>query len=126
MSNTSGGGESLYPMDTNPEAWEFYELLEGAFLGIKGQVQKICGRMDKIMPLLEEQNQQIREKIIESQILAESQEETEDSKDYMLPLKDYDEDDLDCGDDLEIPLSGGVFVTRRILSAQGMEDELPQ
>ena len=44
----------------------------------------------------------------------------------MLPLKDYGKDDLDYGDDLEIPLSGGVFVTRRILSAQGVEDELQQ
>ena len=27
----------------------------------------------------------------------------------MLPLKDYSDDDLDCGDDLEIPLSGRVL-----------------
>ena len=38
----------------------------------------------------------------ESQITTESQEETENSKDDMPPLKE-------CGDDLEIPLSGSVL-----------------
>ena len=45
----------------------------------------------------------------ESQITTESQEETENSKDDMPPLKEYGDDDLDCGDDLEIPLSGRVL-----------------
>ena len=45
----------------------------------------------------------------ESQITTESQEETENSKDDMPPLKECSDDDLDCGDDLEIPLSGRVL-----------------
>ena len=45
----------------------------------------------------------------ESQITTESQEETENSKDDMPPLKECGDDDLDCGDDLEIPLSGRVL-----------------
>ena len=57
MSSISGGGESPDLMGTTPEAREFYEWLEGALLGIKDQLQKICGRMDRIMPPLEEQNQ---------------------------------------------------------------------
>ena len=74
-------------MNTIQEAREFYEWLEGALLGIKDQLQKICGRMDRIMPPLEEQNQQIGEGMEESQITTESQEETENSKDDMPPLK---------------------------------------
>ena len=76
-------------------------------MGIKDQLQTLCGRMDKIIPPLEEQNQQIAEGIVESQI--ESQEKTKDSKDFMPPLKDSGDDDLDSGDALEIPLSGRVF-----------------
>ena len=54
MSSTSGGGESPNLMDITPEAREFYEWLEGALLGIKDQLQTLCGRMDKIMPPLKE------------------------------------------------------------------------
>ena len=68
--------------------------------------------MDKIegkMLPLEEQNKQLGEETTKSQILVESQEEIEDSKDDMPPLKECGDDDLDCGDDLEIPLSGRVL-----------------
>ena len=78
-------------------------------MGIKDQLQKLCGRIDKIMPPLEEQNQQLGEGMAESQITTEIQEETENSKDDMPPLKECGDDDLDCVDDLEIPLSGRVL-----------------
>ena len=74
MSSTSVRDESSDPMDITPEAREFYEWLEGALLGIKDQVQKLCRRMDRIMPPLEEQNQQLEEGMAESQIITESRE----------------------------------------------------
>ena len=50
----------------------------------------------------------------------ETESDKEDSSDDMPPLEE-------CSDEeIEAPLSGGVFVTRRILSAQGVEDELQQ
>ena len=105
MSSTSGRGESPNPLDITLEAREFFYWRDRALMGIKDQLKKLNGRMDKIegiMPPLEEQNQQIGEGMAESQILAKSQEETEDSKDNMPPLQE-------CGDDLEILLSGRVL-----------------
>ena len=105
MSSTCGGGQNPAPMDITPEAREFFDWMDRALMGIKDQLKKLNGRMDKIegiMPPLEEQNQQLGEGMAESQILAENQEEIEDSKDDMPLLKE-------CGGDLEIPLSGRVF-----------------
>ena len=45
----------------------------------------------------------------ESQILADSQEQTKDRKVYMLPLKDSGDDDLDSGDAIQNLLSGRIF-----------------
>ena len=112
MSSTSRGGERSNPMDITPEAREFFDWMDRALMGFKDQLKKLNGRMDKIegiMPPLEEQNQQLEEGMAESQITTESQEETENSKDDMPPLKEYGDDDLDCVDDLEIPLSGRVL-----------------
>ena len=46
------------------------------FWELKTNCKKICGRMDKIMPPIDEQNQQIGEGMAKSQITTESQEET--------------------------------------------------
>ena len=50
----------------------------------------------------------------------ETESDKEDSDDDIPPLED-------CSDEeIEAPLSGGVFVTRCILSAQGVEDAIQQ
>ena len=57
MSNISGGGENPDPMDITPEAREFFDWMDRALIGIKDQLKKLNGRMDKIegiMPPLEE------------------------------------------------------------------------
>ena len=58
--STCGGGENPDPMDITPEAWEFFDWMDRALIGIKDQLKKLNGTMDKIegiMPPLEEQNQ---------------------------------------------------------------------
>lgn len=46
--STCGGGESLDPKDITLEAPEFFDWVDRALIGIKDQLKKINGRMDKI------------------------------------------------------------------------------
>ena len=48
MSSTSGRGESPNPLDITLEAREFFYWRDRALMGIKDQLKKLNGRMDKI------------------------------------------------------------------------------